>query len=270
MVASCAGTDGSPWDDRNRSETRLVVLQEQGDQLVAVGEVDGIGDHMVLGIGQDATEDGRQTGLELSLFDVSDPTGPRVASVWTLPDSSSPAEWDHRAFQIFGSTAIVPVQNWNAQFNNDRFNGVVVFEIGATITEIGRFSHIEDDEGPASDCRPVDPADVPDSSELHWLASEPSIVVQVCGDADQGWFCDTIAGDDIRYWLGDETSIDAVLVQVGATVDDRFEICYPDSYYQDQIQRSLVANGVLWTMSPSNLQANDLESLAPLVKLGLR
>ncbi len=146
------GTDGSPWDDRNQSETRLVVLQEQDDRLVAVGEVDGIGkgeqlfsarlmddigfavtfrqtdpfyvldlseptdpriagelkipgvstylhpvgDHMVLGIGQDATEEGFQTGLKLSLFDVSDPSDPREVSVWTLPDSNSPAEWDHR------------------------------------------------------------------------------------------------------------------------------------------------------------------------------
>lgn len=319
------GTDGSPWDDRNRSETRLVVLQEQGDRLVAVGEVDGIGegeqlfsarlmddigfavtfrqtdpfyvldlsdptspriagelkipgvstylhpvgDHMVLGIGQDATEDGFQTGLKLSLFDVSDPADPREVSVWTLPDSNSPAEWDHRAFQMFGSTAIVPVQNWN-----DQFNGVVVFEIGDTITELGRFSHVSDDRGPTSDCRPIDPADVPDSSELHWLASEDSIVVQVCGDADQGGyqdrFCDVISGDDIRYWLGDESSVDTVLAQIGATTDDRFEICYPDNYYHEAIQRSLVANGVLWTMSPAALQANDLDSLAPLVQFDLR
>ncbi len=69
-----------------------------------------IGDRMVLGLGQDATEDGRTTGLKLSLFDVSDPTDPREVSVWTLPDSYSPAEHDHRAFQMFGSTAIVPVR----------------------------------------------------------------------------------------------------------------------------------------------------------------
>ena len=319
------GTDGSPWDDRNQSETRLVVLQEQGDQLVAVGEVDGIGkgeqlfsarlmddigfavtfrqtdpfyvldlseptnpriagelkipgvstylhpvgDHMVLGIGQDATEEGFQTGLKLSLFDVSDPTDPREVSVWTLPDSNSVAEWDHRAFQMFGSTAIVPVQSWS-----DQFNGVVVFDIGDAITELGRFSHTRVDDGPMSDCRVLTTDDVPEDTELWFMANEPSIRFQLCGtDDDGGWgtsYCDPIPLDDIQYWFNDESVGQDLIATLGATPDDRFEICYPDNYYQEQIQRSLVANDVLWTMSPSALQANDLDSFDPIVQITLR
>jgi hypothetical protein len=318
------GTDGSPWDENNQSETRLVVLDEQGDQLVAVGEVGGlgkgeqlfsarlmddigfavtfrqtdpfyvldlseptnprvsgelkipgvstylhpIGDRMVLGLGQDATEEGFQTGLKLSLFDVSDPNDPREVSVWTLPDAYSPAEHDHRAFQMFGSTAIVPVQDWNTQFN-----GVILFDIGDTITEIGRVSHL-DDGVVETDCRVLTTDDVPEDTELWWMASEPSIQFQLCGaDSNGGYgtsYCDVIPVDEIRFWFGDESVGDDVIASLGAGPDDRFEICYPDSYYQEQIQRSLVANGVLWTMSPADLQANDLESLAPIVKFDLR
>ena len=44
-----------------------------------------ISDTLVLGVGQDATDDGRQTGSKVSLFDVSDPGDPREVDVWTLP-----------------------------------------------------------------------------------------------------------------------------------------------------------------------------------------
>jgi len=319
------GTDGSPWDDRNLSETRLVVLDEQGDRLVPVGEVGGIGkgeqlfsarliddigfavtfrqtdpfyvldlseptdpriagelkipgvstylhpigDRMVLGIGQDATEEGFQTGLKLSLFDVSDPTDPREVSVWTMPDSNSPAEWDHRAFQMFGSTAIVPVQDWSNQFN-----GVILFEIAETITEIGRVSHFKGDSAAPTDCRVLTTDEVPQDSELWWVAGDPSTRLQLCdADSEGGWddrYCEMIPLDDIRFWFGDEAIADDLITSLGAAPDDRFEICYPDQTYQEQIQRSLVANGVLWTMSASDLQANDLGSLDPITKIGLR
>ena len=319
------GTDGSPWDDRNQSETRLVVLDEQDDRLVPVGEVGGIGkgeqlfsarlmddigfavtfrqtdpfyvldlseptnpriagelkipgvstylhpigDGMVLGIGQDATEEGRQTGLKLSLFDVSDPTDPREVSVWTMPNSYSPAESDHRAFQMFGSTAIVPVQDWDSGFS-----GVILFDSGDTITEIGRVSHIDDGPGVETDCRVLTSDDVPEESELWWIVNEPSIRLQLCGADDRGgWgnsYCEITPADEIGYGYVDPSAVDDVITSLGATPDDRFEICYPEDYYQEEVRRSLVANGVLWTMSWSELQAYDFESLDPIMKLGLR
>ena len=106
------------------------------------------------------------------------------------------------------------------------------------------------------------------------MASEPSIHFQLCGADNRGGFgssyCETFPIDEIRYWFGDETTGDEVIAALGAGPDDRFEICYPEDHYQEQIQRSLVANGVLWTMSTSDLQANDLESLDAIVTFGLR
>ena len=73
-----------------------------------------IGDHRLLGIGQDATEQGRVQGTQLSLFDVSDPANPKRLANATLPFSQSEAEYDHHAFLWWAKTglAMVPVQSY--------------------------------------------------------------------------------------------------------------------------------------------------------------
>jgi hypothetical protein len=69
-----------------------------------------VGDGLLLGVGQDATDDGRALGTQLSLFDVSDPTAPqRIA---TLPVGGwSDVEWDHKAFLFWPAdgTIVLPV-----------------------------------------------------------------------------------------------------------------------------------------------------------------
>ena len=51
------------------------------------------------GIGRDATATGRQQGLKISLFDVSDVSEPReLAKFVGDDDSQSNAEWEHKAF----------------------------------------------------------------------------------------------------------------------------------------------------------------------------
>jgi uncharacterized secreted protein with C-terminal beta-propeller domain len=58
-----------------------------------------IGDHRLLGIGQDASDDGFRRGSQISLFDVSDPAAPRRLDQRALgTDDSSEAEYDHHAF----------------------------------------------------------------------------------------------------------------------------------------------------------------------------
>lgn len=69
-----------------------------------------VGDGLLLGVGQDATEQGRTTGTQLSLFDVSDPTDPQRIS--TLPiGGQSEVEWDHKAFLFWepDGTIVLPV-----------------------------------------------------------------------------------------------------------------------------------------------------------------
>lgn len=74
-----------------------------------------VGDGLLLGVGQDATDQGRTTGTQLSLFDVTDPADPQRIS--TLPiGGSSEVEWDHRAFLFWPAdgTIVLPVSpGWN-------------------------------------------------------------------------------------------------------------------------------------------------------------
>ncbi len=315
-------TDGSPWDERNRSESVLTVFAERGDTLEPVGRVGGlgkgeqlfsarlmddigfavtfrqidpfyvldlsepteprvvgelkipgfstylhpVGDRHVLGIGQAATEEGVPLGLKLSLFDVSDPADPREVSVWTMEGATSPVEHDHRAFQMWGSTAIVPVQSWAGDVT-----GAVLFDIGDTIAEIGRIDHVGDVVD-SSDCRPVDPDALTPESELFWMARDGH--VQVC-DADDrggwgGWYCDPIPARDLVHWYRDPATAEAEFAAIGLSDDGRVEICWPDGYYHDAIQRSLVIGGTLWTMSPTTLQGNLLDGLAVTARIDLR
>jgi hypothetical protein len=74
-----------------------------------------VGEGLLLGVGQDATETGRTTGTQLSLFDVSNPADPQRIS--TLPIGGySEVEWDHKAFLFWpqDGTIVLPVSpGWN-------------------------------------------------------------------------------------------------------------------------------------------------------------
>ena len=74
-----------------------------------------IGDGLVIGIGQDADQDGRTKGVLVSLFDVSDPANPtRIAKLTDLGQWTA-IEGDHRAFQYLPERdlIIVPSSTWN-------------------------------------------------------------------------------------------------------------------------------------------------------------
>ena len=97
-----------------------------------------VGDNLLLGIGQEADQDGSIEGLQISLFDTSDPTSPQRTHQLLLPDildlggadsadstrSSSFAEHDHRAFLFYQDSAFIPYgiywfsrlsENWASQ-----------------------------------------------------------------------------------------------------------------------------------------------------------
>ncbi len=99
------------------------------------------GDGLVIGIGQDATEQGRATGTQVSLFDVSDAANPRRIHQHLVGVGSSTAEQDHHAFLWWGPTdlAVIPAQNYDQGWY---FDGAIGFTITADgITELGRISH---------------------------------------------------------------------------------------------------------------------------------
>lgn len=57
-----------------------------------------LGDGLLLGVGQDATDQGQVTGMQLSVFDISDLTAPTQVDRLSLGEGWSPALEDSRAF----------------------------------------------------------------------------------------------------------------------------------------------------------------------------
>ncbi|MBT8193362.1 MAG: beta-propeller domain-containing protein [Acidimicrobiia bacterium] len=107
-----------------------------------------LGDGLLLGVGQDATEEGRVLGTQVSIFDVSDPANPTRIHQYTMKDGHSDVEFDHRAFLYWEptATAVIPVQRWGWDERNgkdDYFVGAIGLELDRDrgIQEIGTVVH---------------------------------------------------------------------------------------------------------------------------------
>ncbi|MDH3607445.1 MAG: beta-propeller domain-containing protein, partial [Acidimicrobiia bacterium] len=103
---------------------------------------------LLLGVGQDATEEGRTTGTQVSVFDVSDPANPIRIDQYTMKGAHSEVEWDHRAFLYWEptATAVIPVQRWGwdeRSGKDDYFVGAIGLELDTDrgIQEVGTISH---------------------------------------------------------------------------------------------------------------------------------
>jgi uncharacterized secreted protein with C-terminal beta-propeller domain len=107
-----------------------------------------MGGDLLLGLGQDATSEGRLLGTQLSLFDVSDAANPRRLQQKALGSgSSSEAEYDHHAFLYWSPSklAVLPLQSSSGD-GAQSFQGAVGFRVDrAAISEAGRIAH--DEEG---------------------------------------------------------------------------------------------------------------------------
>jgi hypothetical protein len=100
-----------------------------------------VGDGLLLGVGQDATETGRRTGAQASLFDVSDPAQPRRLDQVALGQGSSAAEFDHHAFLWWEprGLAVLPLQTYDPAYSSVAV-GVSV-DRGRGLGEAGRVTH---------------------------------------------------------------------------------------------------------------------------------
>ncbi len=211
----------------------------------------------LLGVGQDATGEGRVTGAKVSLFDVSDPGDPREVDTWTMPGAASDVEWDHRAFLYWApeEKVALPVTAWNSGFF-----GAVVLDIDDGLAEAGRITHAVED-GELSDCEPLT-AEVLGVPEI---SVSPEFRGQLCGPDDAGglgggFYCDVVPEEEL-FWLLQEFTGGVEPDIEGLTAGgNRVEVCWPD-HGGTQVLRSLVIGDDLWTLSRHALQANDLATL---------
>jgi beta propeller domain-containing protein len=106
-----------------------------------------VGNDLLIGVGQDATEQGRTLGTQISLFDVSDLSRPaRLQQRAIAGGSSSEVEYDHHAFLYWPPTklAVVPVTVYgNGPTWGPLFGGAVGFRVSreSGIAEVGRVTH---------------------------------------------------------------------------------------------------------------------------------
>ena len=106
-------------------------------------------DHL-LGLGQDATDQGQVTGLQVSLFDISNRANPVRTDQLLLGSGYSEAEYDHRAFLYWApeGLAVIPAQVYDPSTGSNGFNGAIGIDVDAaagSLDERGRVGHAQQD-----------------------------------------------------------------------------------------------------------------------------
>jgi uncharacterized secreted protein with C-terminal beta-propeller domain len=158
-----------------------------------------IGDGLVIGVGQSASDEGRTQGTKVTLFDVSDLTAPTELATWSLPNSGSSVEWDHHAFLYWPATKqlVLPVNEWPLTGNyEDGFFGAVVLTVDrGGITEVGRVEHANVTPSQEEYCgKPIEPLPADDSSGGGTSPSYPECVPTAQPDMIQR---SLVIGDDL-------------------------------------------------------------------------
>lgn len=126
-----------------------------------------IGDGLLVGVGQDADEEGRTRGTQVSLFDVGDLGDPTRLHKTTIPGGHSPVEDDHKALLHWPAEdlTVVPVRQHPRAVEpvpepepgsepsepprepTEPFAGAIAYDVSRDgITELGRISHPADSE----------------------------------------------------------------------------------------------------------------------------
>ena len=103
------------------------------------GYLHPIEENLILGIGQEATEEGVTTGTKAALFNVEDLDDPKVVAAWSPGSGRSSAEWDHHAFLWWPPErmAILPIRDWM----NDKAEAVMLKVENGELEEFGRITH---------------------------------------------------------------------------------------------------------------------------------
>ena len=101
---------------------------------------------LLLGVGQDATRQGRVKGTQLSMFDVSDPAAPSRIDAVQVSGASSAVEWDHHAFLYWEpeGLVVVPVNvyEWEAGADGKPFSGAMAVRVrDGDLDVVARLSH---------------------------------------------------------------------------------------------------------------------------------
>lgn len=104
-----------------------------------------IGDGLLVGVGYDATEEGQRRGVQVSLFNVNDPTQPHRLDFKTFGTwGHTPVANDHRAFFYDPETRTVAVPMMaNTTDGTKQIQGAQLIHVGTTNLEVKQLIHHE-------------------------------------------------------------------------------------------------------------------------------
>ena len=227
----------------------------------------------IIGIGMDADEQGRVSGVKVALFDVSDVSNPvekakyaiKSEGQWTW--SSSEALYEHKAFLFDKEKNLLAIPIQYSYYSGDRYrqwNGAYVFYIDENSIELkGKVTHVEEYKpkyGPAKDELIV--AERKDYSGSTWTKTGED---EWNGSYDPKVLVGVSSRDYSEYVGSYGTQNNEWIDQLPGGVDYA-----PYDYdWQKRIQRSLFMDNVLYTISQSVIKANDIDDLNEISKLEL-
>ncbi|MFT7599390.1 MAG: hypothetical protein ACI8TP_002321 [Acidimicrobiales bacterium] len=221
-----------------------------------------IDDGLLLGVGQDATDEGFTTGGQVSAFDVSDMSNPlRVDQLDLGADSHSSVDWDPRAFTWWGPEriAFVPVSWWrwnDTDQTEDNGSQVVVVAIDAdgNLVERGRIGHPVN-----SECERYET-----SVELEEeLAESPPLELDDLEDREDPEAIDAEADlvtEGREAAPADEEP--ATIVAPSSPVEPDY--CWS---YQPEIRRSVIIGDTVYTVSEAGVLASHLNDFSDITWL---
>ncbi len=258
-----------------------------------------IDEGLILGIGQDATDEGATTGAQVSAFNVSDLTNPTRDHQLSLGENTySPIDWDKKAFTYWAETrtAYVPISWWNwdeETGSEDNGASVVAVRVGedGTLTEIGQVTHpaFRGCEGPDGyteelvfDVDGPEPAannneeeevvnDAPDAiDEAPEEISEEPVVEEEAAEADA--VAETVEDEpaveeeafDAEASFAEPEEAPAPVPAPEDSDDvsrDDVEYCWS---YASEIQRTVVVGDQLLTLSHDGVLASNLDDLSTI------
>ncbi len=214
-----------------------------------------IGDDLLLGVGQDATDEGRTLGTQVSLFDISDRANPVRLDTWTLRGGYSDTEWDARAFLWWDPTdlAVIPVNSWGWNERDQRddgfFGAVGLRIVDGTIVELGRVSQ--------QNARQIRECWDPEAAESRIEEIDPETGDVIAEESAPAASAETAASEPV-----------AVPPEIAPRDGDCWT--YWDADWQAQIRRTLVIGDNLYTVSDKGLLIVDLATFEKVGDLDWR